>query len=393
MRFRIECGLAVGLAIAAASGVRQVRGQEDPWQAALALEHQGRIPEAEVAWKSLARQYPARPEPLAEIGLLEAKQQHYGEAISWYKKAMTVNPALPGLRLNLGLAEFKAGDYPATLRELGPLLEVQPDDQRLTILVGMSHYGLGQFAAASPLLKRAADQDPQNLTLLLTLVHSCLLSKQYTCVVDAYHRIIAQNSESAEADMLVGEALDEKKDTDGAIREFRAAEAVNPKEPNVHFGLGYLLWTRNQYSDAAPEFQAEIENDPQHFQAMLYLGDSDLQMNRLDEAEALLEKLERANATSYKQHLDLGIVYSERGKNESALAEFQRAAKLNPADASAHWRMGRLYRVMGRTADAKAEFEKTKNVNKVEDDRLLKIMSTIPSKQVTPSSAPAVPNQ
>lgn len=393
MRLPIKYGLSAALAIVAVGSPSQACGQEDPTQAAMALERQGKIADAEAAWKALAKQYPARPEPLAELGLLEAKQQHYAVAITWYKKAMAVNPALTGLRLNLGLAYFKAGAYEEAIEELTPLLRAQPDDQRLTILIGMSHYGLEQFTEADPLLKQAADRDPQNAALLLTLAHSCLLSNRYPCVVDAYHRIIALNSESAEADMLVGEALDAMKDSDGAVREFRAAATVNPKEPNVHFGLGYLLWKKNDFAGAASEFKAEIENDPQHVQAMLYLADSDVQMNRLDEAETLLEKLDRTHADSYKQHLDLGIVYAEQGKNEAALAELQRAVKLDPSEASAHWRLARLYRAMGRTQDAQAEFEKTKRVNQAEDERLLKMMSAPPGKQSLAPSTPASPSQ
>jgi len=393
MRLRIQCGLCVALAIMAAGSPVPACAQEDPRQAAIALEREGKIAEAEAAWKALAEQNPERPEPLAELGLLEAKQQHYVEAITWYKKAMAVNPALPGLRLNLGLAYFKASNYREAIEELTTLLKAQPDDQRLTILIGMSYYGLEQFSEANALLKQAADRDPQNATLLLTLAHSCLLSNQYPCVVDTYHRIIGLNAESAEADMLVGEALDAMKDGDGAVREFRAAATVNPKEPNVHFGLGYLLWKKSDYAAAASEFKAELENDPQHVQAMFYLADSDVQMNRLDEAEALLEKLDRANASSYQQHLDLGIVYAGQGKNEAALVEYQKAVKLKPSEASAHWRLARLYRAMGRTQEAKAEFEKTKHMNKAEDERLLKIMSAPPGKQSPASSAPAEPNR
>jgi len=393
VRFSLQHTLALSLALSTACRATQVNAQEDPGQTAVSLEQEGKIAEAEAEWRALAKKYPGSPDPLAHIGLLEARQEHYEQAIASYKKAMAINPAMPGLRINLGLAYFKAGDYRQTIQELGPLLKAQPDDQRLTILIGMSHYGLSQFAEASPLLKRAADRDPQNLTLLLTLAHSCLLSHQYQCVLDAYHRIIGLNSESAEADMLVGEALDEMKDTEGAIREFRAAEAANPKEPNVHFGLGYLLWKKNNYTDAAPEFKAEVDSDPRHFQAMLYLADSDLQMNRLDEAESLLEKLERIDSNSYKEHLDLGIVYADQGKNQTALKEFERAAKVDPSEASAHWRMGRLYRSMGRAEEAKAEFEKTRHLNQAEDERLLKIMSTIPSKPAPASDASTQPNQ
>ena len=40
------------------------------------------------------------------------------------------------------------------------------------------------------------------------------------------------NAESAEADMLAGEALDEMNDHAGATQQFRAAVKANPQEPN-----------------------------------------------------------------------------------------------------------------------------------------------------------------
>ena len=82
-----------------------------------------------------------------------------------------------------------------------------------------------------------------------------LWSKQMQCVMDVYHEILTLNAESAEADMLAGEALDDMRDRDGATKMFRAAVAANPKEPNAHYGLGYLLWAEKAYSEALPDFR------------------------------------------------------------------------------------------------------------------------------------------
>jgi hypothetical protein len=43
---------------------------------------------------------------------------------------------------------------------------------------------------------------------------------------------------------------------------------------------------------------------------------------------------------------------------------------------------------MGKAADAKAEFDKASSLNKAEDERLLKVMSTIPSDKPAPHSSP-----
>ena len=221
------------------------------------------------------------------LGLLEARQERYKEAVPLYRRALALNPAFPGLRLNLGLALFKGGELKQAIQEFKPLLKSQspssPEAQRLTILIGMAQYGLGEYAEAAPYLKKAAARDQGNLQLRLALAHSCLWSKQYPCVLDTYREILTLNAESAEADMLAGEALDELKDYDGAIKQFRAAVKADPMEPDVHFGLGYLLWTQRQYPEAASELQAELANNPNHAQALTYLADAQMQMNHPEE--------------------------------------------------------------------------------------------------------------
>ena len=348
-------------------------------QTALALEQQGKVEQAEAAWHSIAQAHPNSPEPYGHLGLLEARQQHYKEAVPYYRKALAMNPNIPALRLNLGLALFKGGQLKEAIPEFKTLLKTAPpgsaDAQRLTILIGMAHYGLAEYADAAPYLKSAADRDPNNLPLLLALAHSYLWSKQSKYVLDVYHQILTLDPGSAEADMLAGEALDEMKDNAGATQMFRDAVKANPREPNAHFGLGYLLWTQKKYPEAASEFNAELANDPGHVQATLYLADADIQMNQIDAARPLLEKLIKLDPSIPLAHLDLGIVDSEQGRNEDALRELTIAEKLMPDDVNVHWRLGRLYRTMGKKEEAKAEFDKASSLNKAADEDLYKKIS------------------
>lgn len=372
--------LLLGLAFFAPVAVAQTPKAQDPKrQAALALEQQGKNPEAEAAWRAYLKDHPTDPEPYAQLGLLEARQEHYKEAVPLYRKALAINPNVQGLRLNLGLALFKLGDLKAALPEFTQSLNQagpgSPEAQRLTILIGMSHYGLAEYAEAVPFLKQAAAADQQNLPLRLALAHSCLWSKQFPCVMDVYHEILTLNSESAEADMLAGEALDEMKDNEGSTKMFRAAVAANPKEPNVHFGLGYLLWAQKIYPEAAREFNAELANDPQHVQSLVYLGDTEIQLNQPAAARPVLEEAVRLDPAQPLAHLDLGILLSDAGDNEGALRELTLAEKLNPNEVNVHWRLARLYRAMGRKDEARAEFDKASTLNKAADEDLYKKIS------------------
>ena len=356
-------------------------------QDALALEQQGRSTEAEAAWRAYSKARPASPEPYAHLGLLEARQQHYKEAIPLYRKALALDPNVSAVRRDLGLAYFKNGDLRGAIAEFGVLLKSQPGDFQLTTLTGMAYYGLADYKNAVPYLQQAARADITSLPLRLALAHSCLWSKQYQCVMDTYHEILALNSESAEADMRAGEALDEMKDNAGSTAMFRAAVKANPKEPNAHFGLGYLLWTQKQFAEAADEFQAELANDPNHVQALVYLGDTEIQLNQMAAAKPYLEKALRLDPSQGLAHLDMGIIDAQDNEDAAALKELVAAEKLMPGDVNVHWRLGRLYRSMGKPELAKAEFAKASNLNQQADQDLFKKIAN--GNAHPPANAPA----
>lgn len=357
--------LTMTLMMATLHGVGQKATVHDR-QEALALEQQGKNSEAETAWRAYLKTHPLNPEPYAHIGLIEARQEHYKGAVLFYRKAMALNPALPSLRLNLGLALFKSDELKQAIQEFQTLLKSEPSSspeaERLTILIGMAYYGLCEYAEAVPYLKEAAASDSQNLPLRLALAHSCLWAKQYQCVLDTDRQILTLNAESAEADMLAGEALDELQDYPGAIQQFRAAVKADPKEFNVHFGLGYLLWTQRQFPEAASEFQAELGNNPNHLQALAYLADTQIRMNHPEVALPLLEKVEQIAPALPLAHLDLGVLYVDTGRNAEALRELNEAAKLAPDNVNVNWRLAQLYRSMGKKTEAEAEFDKTRRL-------------------------------
>jgi tetratricopeptide (TPR) repeat protein len=403
LEMRVKPIVQVGIVLAgmltgmpASSGSQAAPAAASPGDEAYVLEQQGKYPEAEAEWRTVIQAQPANADAYAHLGFLEARLEHYAEAVAFYRKALALNPAMPGLRLNLGLSLFKSGALKQAIQTFAPLLKTlppsSPEALRLTTLMGLAHYGLGEYAAAVPQLKLATAADAQSLPLRLALAHSCLWSKQYKCVLDVYHEILTLNAESAEADMLAGEALDEMKDSAGATQQFRAAVKADPREPNVHFGLGYLLWGQMQYEEAGQEFKAELGNNPEHAQALVFLADTQMRLNHPESAPALLEKALRIDPGIELAHLDLGILYGDAGRKDDALRELQIAAKLSPEDQNAHFRLGRFYQAEGRKDEAKVEFEKTRSLQKAADETVFRKLHEAQAKGKPagePTAAPA----
>lgn len=382
------------LLFTAPCGLGQTSPQQQKRAEAIAFEQQGRLADAETAWRDVLKLRPSSAEAYAHLAVLQARQDHYKEAIPLYKKALAIDPNMPGMRLNLGLSQFKNGDMKDAILTFTPLLKSappnSPDVLRLSALIGMAHYGLAEYPAAIPYLKTAAKADPANLGFRMALAQSCLGAKQYQCVLDTYREIIDLNAESAAADILAAEALDEMHNPDGAIEQFRAAIKANPKEPNAHFGLGYLLWTQTHFDKAASEFQAELENVPDHAQALAFLADCYIHLGKDAEALPLAEKAIQIDPNIDKAHADLGILYASAGRREDAVREFKEAIRLKPNESDTHWRLARLYQSMGQKEEAKAEFAKTSALHKAETDSVFTRLKAAQDKG-KPADAPSDP--
>ena len=115
--------LAVGGFACAAQSTTAAAGERE---SAFAHEQQGKFDEAEAAWRAVVKAQPADAEAYAHLGFLEARQEQYKTAVPLYRKALALNPSIPGLQLNLGLALFKGGELKEAIQTFVPLLKSEP---------------------------------------------------------------------------------------------------------------------------------------------------------------------------------------------------------------------------------------------------------------------------
>src|ERR1700761_9029430 len=132
-RIGLQVWFSLLILIAATAAIAQEARQK-----AFALEAQGQNADAEQIWQGIATADPKNAEAFAHMGLLEARQNHLDQAVTYYRKAHALNPDMPGLQMNLGLALFKANRFQEAIKPFTAELEKHPGDLRLTILLGMT---------------------------------------------------------------------------------------------------------------------------------------------------------------------------------------------------------------------------------------------------------------
>jgi tetratricopeptide (TPR) repeat protein len=135
--------------------------------------------------------------------------------------------------------------------------------------------------------------------------------------------------------------------------------------------LGTLAWLTSRHSEMYRDSdicsRMVIEKNPNHWQTLNNLGVSLLKKGDLDGAIDCFERgLQNAPRGSHVQkeiYVNLGHVYSTKGKNDEAIAQFEKCLSLDPNFAVAHHDLANALRRKGRYDEAITHFESALKTN------------------------------
>src|SRR5229473_2198316 len=187
----------------------------------------------------------------------------------------------------------------------------------------------------------------------------------------AYLRLYQADPGSHRLHQLMGD-LESAKGNDGkAIEEYRAAIALKPSLPNLHYSLGHLLWKDLKVPEARVELEAELALNPRHPGALNDLGDTYLLEHKPNKAFPYLVRALAADSGNPDIHRDLGTAYSELGDYRKAEEQFKIAVSADH-DGSVHYKLARVYQALGEKENAAREFALSTALNRESHNKLEK---------------------
>ena len=128
--------------------------------------------------------------------------------------------------------------------------------------------------------------------------------------------------------ILQGGALAQKKDYDGAIKEFEKALKLDPKNSKAHILMGLTYANKGDLDKALKFTQYAI----------------------------MLEK-------SYAGFHNLGLIYANKGEYQNAVDAYENALKLSPESANAWYQLGMLHSANGHFNEAITAYKKSITLN------------------------------
>ena len=115
--------------------------------------------------------------------------------------------------------------------------------------------------------------------------------------------------------------------------------------------------------EAEKIYQAIVDSNSRHFDALHLLGVVRIAQGRYEEAVTTISRALRQNHRSFDAHYNLGNALSALGRHKEAITNYRRALGINSQHPMAHNNLGITMQAIGRFDDAAASYCRTLTLN------------------------------
>jgi predicted O-linked N-acetylglucosamine transferase (SPINDLY family) len=165
-------------------------------------------------------------------------------------------------------------------------------------------------------------------------------------------QILSQRPDIAEAQNLLGAALQGQGRHDEALAAYRTAASLRPDFAPGRYNFGTALRHANRIDEAIAEIRAALAIDPRFFEAWNNLGNALEDKLALDEAEAAYRQAIRLRPNLAEPVFNLANVLRDKGNPDGAIEGYRQAIAMQPQYVQAKHNLAAVLKDTGRLDEA-----------------------------------------
>ncbi len=273
------------------------------------------------------------------------------EAITYYKKAITINPKLTDAYLNMAVI-YKQKKQPLNaIYALENGLKASPKNQKLTEMLNSlnSETATGRYQNAINLYNQG----------------------KYNEAVKEYLSIINISEPDSDLYVNLGAAYQASKKLNEAVNSYKKATEINNKNSTAFYYLGTVYSAQDKNAEAVKAYTKALALDPSNKDIKKALEDSKVTIKKTVETNALQKGIDEYSKGKYTeailtfntlamkspQNSDVyyyrGMVYDALKKYQLAIADYKLAVKLKPELSYAYYAVAVDYDALNNRIEAK----------------------------------------
>jgi Flp pilus assembly protein TadD len=288
---------------------------------------------------------------------LGAALAHSGQvdaAITEYQAALKLSPQLESVHLDLGLAFSRKGDLENARVQFEAAHRENPRDARVAILLGDAEARTNQAADALAMLTPMEAANAGDSDFEYVLGEALIRAGHPRDGVERIEKSAAMTN-SAESWMLAGSTLLDLNEFPQARRDLDTAMKLEPSLKGLCTLDGTARDKDGDAKAAEPAFRQALQQNPNDFEANLYLGAILYSQRNMDEAKTYLQKALQLNPTSTLARYETAMWLSTSGQLADAAQVLEKLTVDDPKWLEPHVELATLYYKLHRPEDGKRE--------------------------------------
>ncbi len=317
---------------------------------AKAAQASGDLVTAIAKYKELIGTAPRLAPAYNNLGMLYEQTRQYSEAVEVLQRGREIDPGLPSWAPLLGIAYYEMGDMTKARPALETALKANPNDAHAELLLARTLMRTKDLEPASQHLSRLAKREPNNQEVWYLLGQVYMQFSE-----EALTRMNSIDPNSVLVHEMSGQMMEDMKNYDGALLEYRKAVQIAPNQPGTHLRLGMVYWQTSAWEPALQEFRSELANDPANCEAHADIGDILLKQQQLQPALDEVEKALKLCPGMQQAQVYRGEALVRLDRYPDAIADLKGVLSKDPTDQTAHFFLARAYKATGNAQGAAAE--------------------------------------
>jgi serine/threonine protein kinase/tetratricopeptide (TPR) repeat protein len=182
--------------------------------------------------------------------------------------------------------------------------------------------------------------------------------KEFEAALAADPRFAIAHAGLAEARWAMYVQTNDKAWAEKAVESTRVALALEPDRPGLRYVAGLTLFRSGRYEEARQELERAVALQPTSDDATRLLGRVLMRLGQIEEGKARFQKALSIRPNSATLHSEMGLALYTASRYPEALEAFERAVALAPNSSVSLTQAGAASQAMGDDAKALAFYEK-----------------------------------
>ena len=315
--------------------VQSVATEETAWlqtefERGVDLHRQGKLDDAEAAYRAVLTRQPDAAEVLHSMGVLQAQRQNLTEAVEWMGRAAEADPGHITAHVNRGNLLRALGRHEEALASYDHALAIEPGHREAGLKRCALLTGLGRMEQALAGYERVLAAAPEDLEALFNQGVVLVALDRLGEAVASYDRVLAIKPDFVEVLNNRGIALWKNRRCDLAVADYDLALTIRPDYAEAHHNRGIALAYMKRRAEALASYDRAVACKPEYVDAWSNRGTLLAEMGRQDEALASYDRALEIKFDFAEALNNRAGIFRKMGLHERSAQDYSRLLELNP---------------------------------------------------------------